>query len=205
MRQKLLLSVVLLAAGISSLMAQSEPKRYAADRIHYSSDVSYENDMVFSLGFNTDFPLGDWKKYSGFGLGPELGLWYHFNDKWAATGRFVYLGWPGKQYVSPGNPQAKYKNQQQWYFLGGVRYNFNTNFWINPELGYSNVTFDKLKEGGIMYGVQLGADVYGPGSVVGLGLGYQQMTFAGDTRGQFGARIRIYIGVKRDLVNDEEE
>lgn len=184
--------------------AQDEPKRYAGDRVHFSGDVSYDHDLVFSIGFNTDFPNGEWKKYSHLGIGPEAGLWYHFNDNWAVTGRFSYLSWPGQQYIVPGNPQARYKNQQQWYFNPGVRYNFNQNFWINPELGYSQVKFDTEKGGSVMYGLNIGADVYGPGSVVGLGLGYQSMTFKGDSRGQFGLRVRIYIGVKRDKVDDSE-
>ncbi len=186
------------------LQAQEGTKRFAGDRVHYSSDVSYDHDLVFSIGFNTDFPKGDWKKYTGFGIGPEAGLWYHFNDNWALTGRFSFLSWPGKQYIVPGNPQARYKNQQQWYFNPGVRYNFNQNFWINPELGYSQVKFDTEKGGSVMYGLNIGADVYGPGSVVGLGLGYQSMNFKGDARGQFGLRVRIYIGVKRDKVDDSE-
>lgn len=185
--------------------SQDEPRRFAGDRIRYSRDVSFENDPVFSIGVNADFPVGDWKKFSGLGIGPEAGCWYHFNDFWSATGRLGFNKWFGKQYISPGMPGAKYENQFQWYGYAGARYNFTQTWWLNPELGYSHNTFGSAKEGSVAWGIQAGADIYGPGSVIGIGAGYQSFSFEGELHNHFGVRVRIYIGIQRERYNENDE
>ena len=184
--------------------AQDEPKSYAADRVRFNKEVSYENDFAVSIGFNTDLPIGDWKKYASFGFGPELGLWYHLNDEWCVTGRFVYNSFSGKQYVLAGYPGIRYGRQKEWYFNPGIRYNFNQNLWVNPEVGYFNNSFETKKEGGVTWGISAGADIFGPMSIIGVGLGYQKMNFDGLSHNHIGLRVRIYFGVDREKVNEEE-
>lgn len=186
------------------LFAQDEPKRYAADRIRYSKEVTYESDFVFSIGANADFSVGDWKQFSNFGLGPEMGGWFHFNNNWTISGRVGFNRWFGKQYVLAGFPGIKYENQSQWYGYTGARYNFTQTWWINPEIGYSHITFDQKKEGGFTWGLAAGADIYGAGSVIGLGIGYQQMNFDNQPHNQVGLRLRFYIGVEREKYDESE-
>jgi hypothetical protein len=184
--------------------AQEEPRRFAADRIRYSNEVSFDNDFIFSIGVNSDMAIGDWKKFSGFSIGPELGLWYHFNDNWCLTGRLGFNRWFGKQYVQPGRPGAKYEGQSQFYGYAGVRYNFTPVWWINPELGYGHVTFEQKKEGNISWGLNAGADIFGPSSIIGVGLGYQRMDFDNASRNHIGLRLRIYIGVDREKYDESD-
>ncbi len=200
-------TIILLCLCIQLLIpafSQEEPKRFAADRIRYSKEVSYQNDFIFSIGANTDFSLGDWKKYSNLGLGPEAGLWYHYNDHWAVSSRFGFNRWLGKQYILAGSPGKKYENQSHWYGYAGARYNFTQTWWVNPEIGYSQITFDQKKGGSVAFGLNAGADIYGPASVIGLGIGYQQLNFDGKPHNHIGLRIRFYIGVEREKYDESE-
>lgn len=198
MNCKKTLLIFICIGSLFQSFSQDEPKRFAADRIRYSKEVAYQNDLIFSVGATTDFSIGDWKKFSNMGMGLEGGLWYHFDDTWSISSRFGFNRWFGKQYLLPGSPLAKYENQSQWYLYAGGRYNFTQTWWVNPEIGYSHVTFDQVKGGGFSWGLNAGADIYGPASIIGIGIGYQQMNFDNKPRNQVGLRLRFYIGAKRE-------
>ncbi|MBY0536735.1 MAG: transporter [Chitinophagaceae bacterium] len=200
-----MLLLLFVMVQFTNVYAQDAPKHFAADRIQKSKEVSFQKDLVFSLGVSGDLPQGDWKKYASFGFGPEIGIWYHIDDHWTITGRGVYSWWQGKSYVNSADPRARYDNQQQLLLNPGIRYNFNKTFWVNPEAGYRYNRFGSIKESGANGGLTIGADIYGPETVMGLGLGYQVLNFNGISYNQIGIRFRVYIGLKREQYDITEE
>lgn len=204
MFRKIILLLFFIIQIIYPGFSQEEPRRFAADRIRYSKEISYENDFLFSIGVNTDFSVGDWKKFSNMGLGPEGGLWFHFNNQWSINSRFGFNRWIGKQYVMAGTPLAKYEHQSQWYIYGGGRYNFSQTWWINPEIGYSHISFDQKEGGNFSWGLSAGADIFAPSSIIGIDIGYQQMNFDNNPHNHVGLRLRIYIGGDREKYDETE-
>lgn len=126
--KKLIFSLAVLTAAIGA-NAQS------------GSSSNTDQKLKFSVGLELAAPMGDFKKTNNFGFGFSAQGDYQIDPTLALTLNAGYINFSGKDYsiVVPGvgTFPVKGSNFGLIPFLGGIKYNFNPQFYGSAQLGAS--------------------------------------------------------------------
>ena len=123
--KKLILSLAIIAIGVSSVSAQTKKK-----------EASKDKDFKFSVGLEAALPLGTFGDAYSFGIGGTVQADYTVADKFAITLNTGYIDYLGKT-VTIGGVSYKYASYGIVPLLAGAKYHFTEGLYGSAQLGLS--------------------------------------------------------------------